>query len=116
MVLSVALRQQATSARGSAATGDTGSVSMSWIYALLFIVTTVSAGVVMARRRSWYATVAAVLIAALSIAALSQVDEVTPGAAQRVWLATNGIGLLVLVALAGSIVRRNETAPPTVRR
>ena len=106
----------ALSSTGTTDAGDTVHGLSVGIYALLFLVTAVSTGVVMARRRSWYAAAASVLVAALSIAALSQVDEVTPGAEQRVWLATNGIGLLVLVALAGSSVRRNETAPPTVRR
>ena len=96
--------------------GDTIHGLSVGIYSLLFLVAAVSAGVVMARRGRWYAAASAGLVAALSIAALSQVDEVTPGAAQRLWFATNGIGLLVLVALAGSGARRSETPSSAVRR
>jgi hypothetical protein len=85
------------------------------LYALVFLVTAVSAGVVMARRRNWSAAAVAWLIGASSIAALSQVDAVTPGAEQRIWLAINGIGLLVLVALAGR-AQRTATASPAVTR
>jgi hypothetical protein len=96
--------------------GDTIHGVSVGIYALLFLVTAVTAGVVMARRRRWYAAAAALLSAALSIAALSQVDEITPGAEQRLWLAINGIGLLVLIALAGSGVQPSDSASPAVRR
>lgn len=78
------------------------------IYALVYLVVAVSAGVVMARRRNWKAAVTAWLLAALSVAALSQMDELTPGAEQRVWLAVNGVGLLVLVALAVRDDRRDR--------
>ena len=81
--------------------GDTIHGVSVGLYALVFLVIAGSVAVVMVRRRSWAGMAAALLVAALSIAALSQMDELTPGAEQRLWLATNGIGLLVLVALAG---------------
>ena len=81
------------------------------IYVLAYVLAAICAGVVLLRRRHPRLAAAMLAIAVLSILAVGQVDEASPGAEQRIWLAVHAIGLLALARFAGSASARRSPAP-----
>lgn len=82
--------------------GDTIHGLSIQIYLFAFLAAAVWAGVVLLRRRRRGCGVGMFVLAAGSIVAVSQMDERTPGAEQRIWFAVNAIALVALVWFASS--------------
>ena len=88
------------------------------IYLVAYVFAAICAGVVLLRRRHRWIGAIVFLIAVLSVLAAGQVDEHSPGAEQRIWLAVNALGLVVLGGFAPLTTarprQRGEAAGPTV--
>ena len=82
------------------------------IYVLAYVLAALCAAVVLLRRRRARLGATMVVIAVLSMLAVAQVDEASPGAEQRIWLAVNAAGLLVLAGFAASAGPRRSAAIP----
>jgi len=80
-------------------------------YLLTFVLAAICAGVVLLRRRRRGPGAAMLVLAALSILTASQIDERTPGAEQRMWLAVNALGLVALAGFAASADTRKQITP-----
>lgn len=76
------------------------------LYLLTFIVAAICAGVVLLRRHHRGQGAAMLVLAVLSLLAAGQMEERTPGAEQRIWLAVNALGLVMMARFAAS------AAPP----
>lgn len=89
--------------------GDTIHGLSVGVYLLAFVFAAICAGVVLLRRRRRGPGAVILVLAALSILTASQMDERTPGAEQRLWLAVNALGLVALAGFAGSDPRKQVT-------
>lgn len=81
------------------------------IYTLTYVLGAICAGLVLLRRRHRGLGAGTLVLAVLSVLAVGQVDEVSPGAEQRIWLAVNAIGLIALTAAAGAVDSRTPRIP-----
>ena len=91
--------------------GDTIHGLSVGVYLLAFVLAAICAGVVLLRRRRRGPGAVILVLAALSILTASQIDERTPGAEQRLWLAVNALGLVALAGFAGSTDTRKQVTP-----
>ena len=76
-------------------------------YLLVFAVATISAGVALLRRRRFGPGVVLLVLAVLSVLASGRLDEASPGAELRVWLAVNALALLAVVAFGAGAAESN---------
>jgi len=77
------------------------------VYVVAYVFAAICAGVVLVRRRHRWLGVTMFLLAVLSVLAVGQIDEQSPGAEQRIWLAVNAVGLVALGGFAASAAARD---------